>query len=372
MGNSCNRVVVSKVVKMKVGDKFSSYEEFIRILTVYKRNVNNEFWIRDARTIQNQRKRAPESVFNINESLKYYHMRLACVKGGRAFKSKNENSKRKCTTYKEDCKATIFVRVSACKQYLCVLEFKDNHNHTSSKTYFTILSQQRLQLPESVKDCARESLRAGANKKIVLDKIRSETGRKVILKDLTNIGRRTSERKNFQECVNMLKNTYDCSDIQLLVDEDEVFKGLYFQDERMKKYLEAFPEMLFIDGTYCLVDLKTATYIIMIEDGCGFSEIVAVCLLVDEDEHSINFFIETFKTRNPAWKKVQVVMSDKDKTERKIFKKHFPDAKLMICLFHVFQIFNREVSCKKNGYKRRCNEDQQRIFTETCQCLIGI
>jgi hypothetical protein len=148
-----------------------------------------------------------ESVGNINKSLKYYHMRVACVKGGRAFKSKNEHSKRKCTTYKEDCEATLFVRVSACKQYLCVLELKDNHNPTSSKTYFTTLSQQRLQLPESVKDFVRESLRADANKKVVLDKIRVETGRKVTFKDLTNISRRTSERKNFQECVNMLKNT---------------------------------------------------------------------------------------------------------------------------------------------------------------------
>jgi hypothetical protein len=43
--------------------------------------------------------------------------------------------------------------------------------------------------------------------------------------------------------------THACSDIQLLV--DEVFKGLYFQDEIMKKYMEAFPEILFIDGTYC-------------------------------------------------------------------------------------------------------------------------
>jgi hypothetical protein len=84
---------------------------------------------------------------------------------------------------------------------------KDNHNHTSSKTYFTTLSQQRLQLPESVKDFVRESLRADANKKVVLDKIRVETGRKVTFKDLTNISRRTSERKNFRECVNMLKNT---------------------------------------------------------------------------------------------------------------------------------------------------------------------
>jgi hypothetical protein len=101
---------------------------------------------------------------------------------------------------------------------------------------------------------------------------------------------------------------------------------------------------------------------ITIEDDCGFSEIVAVCLLVDEDEPSINFFIETFKN---AWKKVQVIMSDKDKTERKFFKKNFPDAKLQICLFHVFQIFNIEVLCKKMSI----TADEVKISKEYLQKL---
>lgn len=42
-------------------------------------------------------------------------------------------------------------------------------------------------------------------------------------------------------------------------------------------------------------------------------------------------------------------MSDKDKIETKVFKKHFPNSQLMICLFHIFQIFNREISVKKMG-----------------------
>lgn len=87
----------------------------------------------------------------------------------------------------------------------------------------------------------------------------------------------------------------------------------------------------------------------MVEDGNGLSEIVAVCLLAEENQESINFFIETFKKRNPNWKEVKVIMFDKGKTERKGFSSSFPNSKLMICLFHVFQIFNREVSNKKMG-----------------------
>lgn len=84
----------------------------------------------------------------------------------------------------------------------------------------------------------------------------------------------------------------------------------------MKKYFEAFLEILFVDGTYCLVDLRTATYIIVVENSNGLSEIVAECLLVDENEEALDFFIETFKKYNPAWNNVQVVMSDKNRTEK--------------------------------------------------------
>ena len=226
---------------MNVGDKFSSYEEFSVALAAYKQSVNNEFWIRDARSIVNQRKRFPETVKSVNESLKYYYMRLACIKGGRKFKSKNENSERQCSTSKQDCKATIFVHVSKCKQYLYVQELSNIHNHTSSKSYFTALSQQRLKLPDSVKETAKEYLKSGANKKIVLEKIRTDLGCKLTLKDLTNLSRKkASQRKKFQECVNMLKETYKCSDVEVLVDEQDIFKGLYFQDDRMKNTLLRF------------------------------------------------------------------------------------------------------------------------------------
>lgn len=72
-------------------------------------------------------------------------------------------------TYKENCEATISVRVSACKQYFCILELKDNH----FKTYFTTVLQQRLlQFSESLKDRVRDSLRPDANKKVLLNKIK--------------------------------------------------------------------------------------------------------------------------------------------------------------------------------------------------------
>lgn len=151
---------------MKVGDKFSSYEEFESVLTDYKQNTNNEYWLRDSRTIENQKHRNPNTVVNINLSLKYYYIRLACVRGGRPFKSKNEKSVRQCSTYKQQCPAYIFVKVSSCKQFLFIHEIKNDHNHTSSKAYFNSLAKQGLSLPKNIKLNTQHALNAGANKKL--------------------------------------------------------------------------------------------------------------------------------------------------------------------------------------------------------------
>ncbi|XP_041979626.1 uncharacterized protein LOC121733429 isoform X3 [Aricia agestis] len=172
---------------MKVGDEYSSYEEFEEALNKYKKSVSNEYWIRDARTIANQKRRFPGTVDKINESLKYYYIRLACVKGGRPFKSKNDHSSRKCTTLKQDCGATIFLRLSPSQKTLKVVELNEKHNHETSKSYFDSLSQQRLKLPKTVNELAEECLKAGANKKIVLDHIQQQTGCKITLKDLINL-----------------------------------------------------------------------------------------------------------------------------------------------------------------------------------------
>ena len=52
-------------------------------------------------------------------------------------------------------------------------------------------------------------------------------------------------------------------------------------------------------------------YIVLTEDGNGESEIVAVWLLVNEDESSIKQMVAVFKKYNENWKKTLVIMTDK-------------------------------------------------------------
>ena len=92
---------------------------------------------------------------------------------------------------------------------------------------------------------------------------------------------------------------------------------------------QVFPELLCIDATYKLLELRFPVYITLVEDGNGQSEIASFFLLLEETEASIS--------------------ADKDMTERSVFTAGFPQAQLLICLFHTFRTFRREITTDKMG-----------------------
>ena len=142
---------------------------------------------------------------------------------------------------------------------------------------------------------------------------------------------------------------YVGANVDVYSDELQNFKGMFFQDEAMKNCFNSYPEIVFIDATYKLLDINTPVYVMLVEDSNGQSEIVFTCLLVNEDHDSVKWMMETFKKRNSNWQKVRVVMADKDMDERNVIKEAFPSASMLICLFHVLRTFRREISCEKLG-----------------------
>ncbi len=102
-----------------------------------------------------------------------------------------------------------------------------------------------------------------------------------------------------------------------------------------------------IDATYKLNDLQMPLYVLMIVDGNGESEIVALWLTQCEDKVTLGSLMSEFKKHNKSWNSIQCIMSDKDMTERNVLTEHLPKAKLLICLFHTLRSMKREVSCEK-------------------------
>ena len=141
------------------------------------------------------------------------------------------------------------------------------------------------------------------------------------------------------------------STVEFLCDEDKNLVGIVFQDGIMKSTFSAFPEVLLVDATYKLTELRMPVYLMMVVDGNGQSEIVCAFVTVLETEESMGKMIQVFKSHNPAWASSRVLISDKDCSERAVFAKEFPGICLQLCLFHVLRSFRREITCDKMGIR---------------------
>lgn len=127
----------------------------------------------------------------------------------------------------------------------------------------------------------------------------------------------------------------------------------------MRDDFSAYPEILFIDATYQLTELRFPCFFFMVEDSLGLTEVVGVGLLVNETKESLKWLAETFKKRNDVGK-LKLVMTDKDMTERVVFKETF-GVQMMICLFHTLRSFKREMV----KLDETC-DDVKEVFQKMC------
>ena len=63
----------------------------------------------------------------------------------------------------------------------------------------------------------------------------------------------------------------------------------------MKKVLLSYPDIVNLDGTYCINNLGFPCYVFMVADG----EVVTYALVKDETTNTLTFVVEEFRNLNP-------------------------------------------------------------------------
>ena len=127
----------------------------------------------------------------------------------------------------------------------------------------------------------------------------------------------------------------------------------------MQKAFDAYPEIVFLDATHKLNNLKLPLFIMLVEDGNGESCVAGLFFCQDEERDTIREMINIFKVNNPNWTKIRTIMADKDMKERDVMLEEIPQAKLLLCKYHTQRTFKREVTTEKMG-----------IDTDSCEfCL---
>src|SRR6218665_3714670 len=89
-----------------------------------------------------------------------------------------------------------------------------------------------------------------ANSKLIQEHLQNTMGRVILLKDIGNIAnklRKQSKPNNLTEVVNQLQRRGDCV-VQVLATEDNIFRGIFYQDKYMQQVFKSYPDMLFCDA----------------------------------------------------------------------------------------------------------------------------
>ena len=135
----------------------------------------------------------------------------------------------------------------------------------------------------------KTAIKLKANNKFLRQIIEQDTGKKVTLKDISNIKYRTRlplNRNDLDSVVEFLKKEGDSS-VNIMVDEEEKFKGLLYQDACMRNMYMKFREVMLVDATYKLLDLRMPVYLLLVVGRNGLSEIIELFLVEEEPKEVI-------------------------------------------------------------------------------------
>ena len=256
-----------------------------------------------------------------------------------------------CRTFKMNCPVHITASVDRDGEKLVVLDVNLDHNHdTNAFIAATYPENRRLDTTER-RACAA-LLDLGVSVSRVRSLLKDSSGKPLTLRDIHN-----------QRVVNDKAAANGLSDTQLLVaavddmlqndpgseavyavnDNDEL-RLLFWQTSEMTQVYDKFPEVLFIDGTYCVNSVRMPLYCLCVQDGYGHGRVCGYALVADETFQSVYTVLEVFRDKNKkSTSDLCTVIVDKDFTEIACVSQIFPNAKLQICSFHVLKAFRTAI-----------------------------
>ena len=125
---------------------------------------------------------------------------------------------------------------------------------------------------------------------------------------------------------------------------------LFVQTSNMQRILGQYPDIVNLDGTYCINNLGFPCYVFMVADGEGTGSVVAYALVKDETTTTLTSLLKEFNDLNPNVK-IKTFIVDKDAAEIAAIKAVFPDTNIILCRFHVSNNF-KDANSK---YSKNCS-----------------
>ena len=73
---------------------------------------------------------------------------------------------------------------------------------------------------------------------------------------------------------------------------------------------ERYPQLLLVDATYKLLDLRLPVYLLLVINSNGLSEIEGLFIVAEETKILIEELVRVLRKHNPNWSSTIVIISD--------------------------------------------------------------
>lgn len=343
-------------LNFRVGTEFQSYAQFREQLENFEKSVQCNFSVFSSKTLTQNRNISANDV----EVLKYKHARFNCKFSNKPRETVSSDVRKRVTTsFKQDCPAyfTIASKKANNVWVLRILKFEGTHTHAISGELFKVLPKQRRNTIDAVTPLLQHIINVQPNFQLVQNEVSSASGF-VKRSDLYNY---RAKNKNIETGLNDLQSivkemkSIKGAVVKVLHNEQQELEAIYIQDCRMKTFFENYPDLLMFDGTYKLNDRRMPLIVLLIIDGNGESQIVGFFIVKSENAPVLNVLFEHFKVENKNYIHTEIIVTDKSLAFHNAIEHQFPNALHNLCVFHVAQIFLREITTKKrdiNGEQR--------------------
>lgn len=336
--------------EIRFGETFVSFAEFWESKERYEANHFANY-------------RVAKSTLDTDANIKYKVVRYVCKKYGHHQKT---TTKRKTKTYTEGCKSYINVsKVKVNDQFvLRITGFQPEHNHERTEQLFRQMPKQRKAAINAKSEHIQNVLAVKANMRAVQKQVNDPNTGAILLKDLHNFKAQMKKNHHQNDLVNLVHEMCQIEDatVKVIKNDQQELDCIFFQDQRMKEYFNSYPDLLMFDGTYKLNDRRMPLVVMLVVDGNGESQIAGLCIVRSENAATFNILFDEFKAENPRHSDIEVILSDKSFANRNAFKASFPNTHHQLCIFHVLQIFNREITTVKRSISVRQREKALQIL----------
>lgn len=343
--------------------RWSSWNRFHKALLDFCQETYQRFPTRSTSSVKRRNKQIAKNTTVDTQVMpiqwKTYSKTLVCTHGY-PYKPRVSGSRRHDLVRYCGCKAKINVKLTWDDKWYLFVQPKGFHNHRCTAALWRYYVENRQIVDPSLLQNVSSMRSSGSNVSGILAYLRKRTNKQTTPRDVHNLiqSLKHSGQNNHSD-VDRAKDILRefCAEeegncAEFAVDPTtKIAQVVCFQSARMKRIFRAFPQVVMVDTTHGTNRNRYKLFSFVVHDVFGKGQYVQHALVVSETKDNLRCAVEFFKKNNPEWHKIEVFVLDKAFHEKDVLQEEIPQARQLLCHFHVQEWLHLQVARRTTGKK---------------------